>query len=113
MNPITATVTRDDDRSPDATLAELYADQQFFSNNPQRRYRLRRGWVIRRCRRGVFLRARLADGRDWPDDERLAEKMWWQTTWPTLPPDMRTELMKAARRRKSWPATIVERRGGA
>jgi hypothetical protein len=36
---------------------------------------------------------------DFDDAERLAERAWWENSWPTVNPAARNRIMRAAQRR--------------
>jgi hypothetical protein len=86
---------------PDVTDADVFDDAQWVGDHPDRQYRLRPGWAVRR-RSGVFLRAPLAGGCTDPDHERRAEFLSWRSPWPE-PVETRNEPMEAARPRKPRP----------
>lgn len=82
------------------SFADVLNDQQWFADHPHRQYRLRPGWVVRRCIGNTYLRTPLADNRHHPDDnERRAEQIWWTAAWPDLSPLARAKLAKEARQR--------------
>jgi len=86
------------------SLADILGDQQFFVDRPHRRYRLRRGWAVRRRGRGVFLRTALPEQHRYDTQdasEAEAERAWWECAWPMLPPGARAALAKAARGQKA------------
>jgi hypothetical protein len=71
------------------TVAEMRDDWTWFDRHPNRRYRLRLGWVVRR-HGSASLWTRLADDRCYlDDDERLVETLWWRAAWPDLDPQTR------------------------
>ena len=91
------------DEFPPVSPADSFSDQQFFSDNPQRRHYARPGpdravWVIRRRGRDVFLRTLIRLPGAYQDSERAAEAAWWLGASPHLTPEVRKQLATAARR---------------
>ena len=94
---------------PTVSITEAFEDQQWFSDNPHRQYRLRPGWAVRRRGRDTFLRTPHEEC-PYPDNsEAAAERLWWQSAWPELAPLERGALAKAARRR-STPILNTQKR---
>jgi len=85
---------------PIVTDSEAIADRAWFDKHPDRRYRIRDNWVIRR--RG-FLRAPLPAQHCRVDTEPNAETAWWQAAYPFLSPLVREQMAKAARQRDRMP----------
>jgi hypothetical protein len=83
--------------------ADAFSDHQFFADHPQRCYRIRPGWAIRRRPRGVFLRTPLSFGHRYVDTEASAEAAWWEAAYPFLSPLERQAMAKAARGKSRSP----------
>ena len=84
---------------PIVPQADSLDDIQWFFERSHRRFRLRRGWAVRRRADDVFLRTPFSGARIYPDDsEACAERIWWESAWPELAPRERHKLLKAARR---------------
>jgi hypothetical protein len=99
------------------SAADAIDDHGWFSRHPQRRYRVRPGWVVRR-RGGVFLRAVIlpSDPVYRGDDEGSAEAAWWASAYPHLSPEARAQMAREARRAAKAathkPSNAKRRQGG-
>jgi hypothetical protein len=87
----------------DVTEQEATADRRWFSENPQRRYRIRWTdgfeWLVRR--RGTVLLRTIAVGglpRGVPDADNALRPVWFGAALPQLTAAERAELTKLAKR---------------
>jgi hypothetical protein len=73
-------------------------DAKWFTDHPDRRYRARPGWVVRRRSGYAFLRTPTAADCVCSRNERCAEDLSWSAACPDLDPKIRHRLTRAARR---------------
>lgn len=82
---------------PEVTIADVFADQQFFYDHPERRYRARpaadgRVWIVyrrglkrdmkRRSHDDVFLRTLAQSPLRCPDTDEALRRVWLDTARP-------------------------------
>lgn len=66
---------------PEVTMADVFADQQFFADHPERRYRSRpssdgRVWLVRRQDKDAFLRTLSRSPLRCPDSDAALARLW-------------------------------------
>jgi hypothetical protein len=105
---VTATAIAEPPALPVVCDTDAVDNQQLVVEHPDRQYRLRPGWAVRRRGHNTFLRTPITGSHE--DSERLAEPLWWQSA-PDLSRRTRDALTKAAHCSGSKPRSPANARG--